>query len=40
MNKPDTSNIAPPARMMFGELASEPLPLNASVPALMVVLPV
>jgi hypothetical protein len=36
--KPVTSKVAPPATLM-SELASEPLPLNASVPELTVVAP-
>ena len=38
-DRPVTSNVAPPATLMLGLLAIEPLPVRASVPALMVVLP-
>ena len=38
-DRPETSNVAPPATLMLGLLAIEPLPLRASVPALMVVFP-
>ena len=37
---PDTSNPAPMAMVMFGELAMLPEPLKARVPPEMVVLPV
>ena len=38
-DKPETLNRAPLATVMLGELAIEPLPLKASVAALMVVGP-
>src|SRR5262245_52034881 len=36
----DTAKVAPPAMLMFVEVAIEAPPVNASVPLLMMVLPV
>jgi hypothetical protein len=38
--RPEASMVAPAATVMTGVLLIEPAPLNASVPALTVVLPV